>query len=151
MIKLKSKYDEVEKNLKSSDLSPIELEILKNGRQTIFAIMGMCYRLANMDIKEKGIVDDPKSLGTIPFTYGAVLSNYKHDDIHKKLERTIRDIVSILSEIYQTAYDNNLTTSVSNFFKTDLKYYNDIVRKFMNYFRLMIGEDLKSNFEVFKR
>lgn len=151
LIKLKSKYDEVEKNLKSSDLSPIELEILKNGRQTIFAIMGMCYRLANMDIKEKGIVDDPKSLGTIPFTYGAVLSNYKHDDIHKKLERTIRDIVYILSEIYQTAYDNNLTTSVSNFFKTDLKYYNDIVRKFMNYFRLMIGEDLKSNFEVFKR
>lgn len=151
LIKLKSKYDEVEKNLKSSDLSPIELEILKNGRQTIFAIMGMCYRLANMDIKEKDIVDDPKSLGTIPFTYGAVLSNYKHDDIHKKLERTIRDIVYILSEIYQTAYDNNLTTSVSNFFKTDLKYYNDIVRKFMNYFRLMIGEDLKSNFEVFKR
>ena len=54
LIKLKSKYDEVEKNLKSSDLSPIELEILKNGRQTIFAIMGMCYRLANMDIKRKG-------------------------------------------------------------------------------------------------
>lgn len=151
LIKLKSKYDEVEKNLKSSDLSPIELEILKNGRQTIFAIMGMCYRLANGDITEKEIIDNPKSLGTIPFTYGAVLSNYKNDDFHKKLVRTIRDIVSILSEIYQTAYENNMTTSVSNFFKTDLKYYNDIVRKFMNYFRLMIGEDLKSNFELFKR
>lgn len=96
LIKLKKRYDEIEKTLKSSDLPPTDLEVLKNGRQTIFAIMGMCYRIANSDMTEKDISLSPKSLGTIPFVYGPLLSNYHKDDVYEKFERIIRDIIDIL-------------------------------------------------------
>lgn len=151
LIKLKSKYDEVEKKLKLSDLSLTELEILKNGRQTIFAVMGMCYRLENNDITEKEIIDNPKSLGTIPFNYGPILSSYRKDDINEKFERIIRDIVTILADAYMQAYDNNMATSVSNFMKTDLKYYNEIVPKVINSFRFIVGKDLRDNIDILKR
>lgn len=151
LIKLKSKYDEVEKKLKLSDLSLTELEILKNGRQTIFAVMGMCYRLENNDITEKEIIDNPKSLGTIPFNYGPILSSYRKDDINEKFERIIRDIVTILADAYMQAYDNNMATSVSNFMKTDLKYYNEIVPKVINSFWFIVGKDLRDNIDILKR
>lgn len=151
MIKLKKRYDEIEKTLKSSDLPPTDLEVLKNGRQTIFAIMGMCYRIANSDMTEKDISLSPKSLGTIPFVYGPLLSNYHKDDVYEKFERIIRDIIDILSEVYQQAYDNNTTTSVTNFMKTDLKYYTEIVPKVIKQFRYNVGDDLKKNIDILKR
>lgn len=151
LIKLKKRYDEIEKTLKSSDLPPTDLEVLKNGRQTIFAIMGMCYRIANSDMTEKDISLSPKSLGTIPFVYGPLLSNYHKDDVYEKFERIIRDIIDILSEVYQQAYDNNTTTSVTNFMKTDLKYYTEIVPKVIKQFRYNVGDDLKKNIDILKR
>lgn len=151
LIKTKNKYDDIEKKLKSSDLNPTQLEILKNGRQTIFAIMGMCYRLANRDITEKEIIDNPKSLGTIPFCYGAILSSYQKDDIYDKFERIVRDIIKILADAYLQAYKNEATTSVSNFMKTDQKYYNEIVPKVIDSFDYLVGQDLKENFDLFKR
>ncbi len=151
MIKLKKRYDEIEKTLKSSDLPPTDLEVLKNGRQTIFAIMGMCYRIANSDMTEKDISLSPKSLGTIPFVYGPLLSNYHKDDVYEKFERIIRDIIDILSEVYQQAYDNNTTTSVTNFMKTDLKYYTEIVPMVIKQFRYNVGDDLKKNIDILKR
>lgn len=151
LIKTKNKYDDIEKKLKSSDLNPTQLEILKNGRQTIFAIMGMCYRLANRDITEKEIIDNPKSLGTIPFCYGAILSSYQKDDIYDKFERIVRDIIKILADAYLQAYKNEATTSVSNFMKTDQKYYNEIVPKVIDSFDYLVGQDLKENFDLLKR
>lgn len=151
LIKLKTRYDEVEKELKSSGLDTIELEVLKNGRQTIFAIMGMCYRFANMDVTENDINENPKSLGTIPFNYGAILSNYRKDDINEKFEGIVHDIIEIMAGVYKQALDHETTTSVSNFLKTDLKYYNDIVPKIIKGFRYGPGQHLKENIDIFKR
>lgn len=151
LIKLKTRYDEVEKVLKLSGLDSTELEVLKNGRQTIFAIMGMCYRLANEDITENDINENPKSLGSIPFNYGSILSNYHKDDINEKFEGIIRDIIEIMSDVYKQALANETTTSVSNFMKTDLKYYNEIVPKIIKGFRYNPGKHLKENIDIFIR
>lgn len=151
LIKLKTRYDEVEKGLKLSGLDSTELEVLKNGRQTIFAIMGMCYRLANEDITENDINENPKSLGSIPFNYGSILSNYHKDDINEKFEGIIRDIIEIMSDVYKQALANETTTSVSNFMKTDLKYYNEIVPKIIKGFRYNPGKHLKENIDIFIR
>lgn len=152
LINLKSRYDEIEAKLKkSSDLSPIEFEVLKNGRQTIFALMGMCYRLVNEDILEKDIKDNPKSLDTIPFFYGPILSCYKDDDINKRLECVIKDILQLLAEAYEKAISNGSTTSVSNFMKTDQKYFNDIASSIIKNLRFFAGKDLIENSVIFKR
>lgn len=151
LIKLKTRYDEVEKKLKLAGLDSTELEVLKNGRQTIFAIMGMCYRLANGDITENDINENPKSLGSIPFNYGPILSSYNKDDINEKFEGIIRDIIEIISDIYKQALANETTTSVSNFMKTDLKYYNEIVLKMIKGFRYNPGKHLKESIDIFKR
>lgn len=114
--------------------------------------MGMCYRLANGDTSEKDVLENPKMLGTIAlFNYGPILSNYKADDINQKFERVVRDIVAILAEAYQQAYEKESTTSVSNFMKTDIKYYTEIATKVVSSFRFFDGKDLKENFDLFKR
>lgn len=151
LIKLKTRYDEVEKTLKLSGLDSTELEVLKNGRQTIFALMGMCYRIANGDITENDINENTKSLGSIPFNYGPILSNYHKDDINEKFEGIVRDIIEILTDVYRHALANETTTSVSNFMKTDLKYYNEIVPKVIKGFRYGPGKHLKENINIFKR
>lgn len=151
LIELDSRYSEIEKKYKVSGLSPIQTEILKNGKQTIFALMGICYRLINDDISESDIVSNPKSIATIPFTYGGSISNYHGDDLEKKLDRVVKDIVMIVSDAYLNAYNNGQTTSVSNFMKTDQKYYNDIVSKFAQALSMMIGDELKLCIDIFKR
>jgi len=150
LIKLKSRYDEVEKSLKKS-LNSSQLEVLRNGRQTIFAIMGMCYRLANGDITEKDIDDNAKALNAIPFVYGPILSSYKEDDIDEIFEHIVVAIVDVLSDVYKQAYDNKSTTSVSNFMKTDQKYYTEIVPQIIRSFKYLAGRDLKENIRLFKR
>ena len=52
---------------------------------------------------------------------------------------------------YLIAYQSKATTSVSNFMKTDLKYYNDIVSKFLQYYDLLIGQDLQQNIDFLNR
>jgi len=151
IVDLDSRYSEIEKKYKTSGLNPIQTEVLKNGKQTIFALMGVCYRLANGDITEADIINNPKSIATIPFAYGEILSNYHKDDIDEKLDRIIKDIVIIVADAYQNAFNNGQTTSVSNFMKTDLRYYNDIVSKFAQALSMLIGEELKTCIDIFKR
>lgn len=152
LIDLKSRYDEIEAKLKkSSDLDSIELEVLKNGRQTIFALMGMCYRLANEDIKVQDIKENPKSLESNPFNYGSILSHYNQDDINIRLESLIKDILQILGQAYDKAREDGTTTSVSNFMKTDQKYFNEIALAIIKNLRFAVGQDLLANSIIFKR
>lgn len=151
LIKINDQYNNIEKKLKASLHDSTQIEILKNGRQTIFALMGMCYRLSNGDIKEGEIIENPKSLGTIPFVYGPIMSNYRGDDYGEKYEAIVNDIVVILADAYKQAYDNGTTTSVSNFMKTDQKYYNDIATKVVGSFKYIQGKDLLSHFDLLKR
>ena len=151
LIELDSRYTDIEKKYKVTGLNPIQTEVLKNGKQTIFALMGVCYRLINADISEIEIINNPKSLSTIPFVYGGMISNYHGDDLEKKLERVVKDLVVIVSDAYQNAFSNGQTTSVSNFMKTDQRYYSEIVSKFAQALGMMIGDELKICIDIFKR
>lgn len=151
LIDLERRYSEIEKEYKKSGLSPEQTEILKNGKQTIFALLGACYRLVNGDISEEDLKTNPKSLATIPFVYGSHISNYRNDDLEKKLSNLIKVIVILVTDAYIRARKNQQATSVSNFMKTDLKYYNDIVTEFSDTLSLMRGEEIRHCYDIFKR
>lgn len=152
IIDLYDRFKVVEKKYKQDNLlSEIQLEILKNGRQVIFALMGAIYRLENCDLKELDLHDNASDLKVVPFNYGKFISNYKENDLDSKLEAMIVDIVKIVADSYQMAYKNKLTTSVSNYLKTDSKYYDEIVPKFVDALTMLIGQDLKYTMDIFKR
>ena len=151
LIDLNDRYKEVENKFKQERLDPDQIVILKNGKQTIFALMGVCYMLVNGDISEKDILDNPKILSDVNFEYGALLSSYKEDDIEEKFEQIIYDIVEIVTDAFKNAFESNNITSPSNFMKTDLKYYNEIAHKFIKSFNYGVGKDIKLNWDIFKR
>lgn len=57
----------------------------------------------------------------------------------------------MLSEAYKSACAQKTTTSVSNFLKTDQKYYNEIATYVIDSFEYGAGEDLKNNIFILKR
>ena len=151
LIELDNRYAEIEKKYKVSGLSSIQTEVLKNGKQTIFALMGVCYRLVNADITESEIVNNPKSVATIPFVYGGMISNYHGDDLEKKLDQVVKALIIILADAYQNAFNNGQTSSASNFMKTDPRYYSEIVSKFAHQLGMLVGDNLKACIDIFKR
>lgn len=151
LIDLNYRYQEIEKKYKLGGLDPIQTEILKNGKQMIFAIMGICYRLTNGDFSEAMLLDSPKSAANIPFTYGKFLSCYTADDLESRLERVVKSIVKILTDSYKGALNNKQVTSVSNYFKSDAKYYSDILQSLAELLDFMAGRELKDNMIIFKR
>lgn len=152
IINLYDRFKIIEKKYKQGNLlTEMQLEILKNGRQVIFALMGVIYRLANKDLKENDLQSNPSDLKAVPFNYGKYISNYKGNDFDEKLEKMIVDIIKVVADSYQMAYKNKLTTSVSNYLKTDTKYYDEIVPKFVDALSMLIGQDLKYTMDIFKR
>ena len=113
--------------------------------------MGMCYRLVNEDIVGQDIKENPKSLESIPFNYGSILSHYNKDDVNIRLESVIKDILQILGQAYDKAREDGTTTSVSNFMKTDQKYFNEIALAIIKNLRFAVGQDLLANSIIFKR
>ncbi len=152
IIDLYDRFKVVEKAFKSNgELSEVEMDVLKNGRQVIFAVMGILYRLENGDVTENDLKNYSKTLKSDSFTYAKFISNYKKDDLETKLKRMIKDIITIVGETYQIAYDNKKTTSMSNYMKTDSKYYEDIVVPFGKNLQYAVGRDLKETMGIFKR
>lgn len=151
LINLNDRYTQIEKKFKTGGLTASQQEILRNGKQIIFALMGVYYRLINGDISENDLLNSPKSVFTIPFVYGKNISNYSGDNLDKKLEHVVKDSVILLNGIYQKLYSNQQTTSVSNFFKSDARYYNDILPELAQFFDMYQGEDLKQSIDIFRR
>lgn len=156
LINVKAKYDALESaykdlNDKTHTLSKSEMEILKNGRQTVIALMGLCYRLVNKQISMDQVLENQGSLSIDYFSYGPILSNYTKDDIDDKFELIVSTIITILSELYDKAYESEITSSVSNFMKTDSKYYESIVKKFVGYFKYAEGKNIMANWDIFKQ
>ena len=150
LIDLNDRYKEIENRFKSKRLSPDQLVILKNGKQTLFALMGLCSMLVNETITEQEILDNPRILANIDFEFNSILSNYTDDDIEAKLEQIIYDIIDIVTDTYNKAFEDGSVTSVSNFMKTDSRYYNDIAIKFIKNFNYAVGKDIKLNWDIFK-
>ena len=86
------------------------------------------------------------------FVYGQFVSAYQGDDIDEKLKRLIKDIVIVMTESYRAAYDNGITMSVNNYFKSDTYYMDRILGSFVNILStITIGADLKAAMDIFKR
>ena len=149
LIELNDRYRQLENEIKLAvTLDPTEQDVLKNGKQVIFAIMGVLYRLANNDIETGLLITDADTLKSNEFIYGTIAGNYHGDDIDALLKEMIIHIVTVLSE----GYTNSSSTSVSNYFKTDNKYLDDVLRSFAKvYIRQNIGKDLQQVSKIFVR
>ena len=152
IIDLYERYKNIEKKLKlQNTLQDNDLDILKNGTHVIFAIFGVLYRLANQDIEENDLRTNSSQVKTIPFEYAGFISNYHKDDLEKKLESVIKHIVHVVADSYKQAYKEGRATSVSNFFKTDKKYIDEIVASFGDHLDYSVGEEIKNKMDIFKR
>lgn len=151
LIQLGNRYTMIETDLKKGGLTEQQAETLKNGKQIMFALIGIIYKLANDDIKVNDLITDKNIVKSSDFIYGKFISNYSGNDIDKKLQRIIIDLTKIITESYETAYKNKLATSVSNHFKTDNKYIEYIVTHFVDCLSMTVGDDIKAQMDIFKR
>lgn len=137
---------------KSKDLQPQQKEILRNGTQIIFALLGVVYRLANKDMEKHELIQDPLAVKTQNnFKYRAIL-NKKHDTVDEDLKAVIVDIIRIVTEKYtMDSASNQSITSVSNYFKTDNKYYELIIPGFVQYLDYAVGKDILERVYIFKQ
>lgn len=136
---------------KSQELNDLQREIIKNGTQIIFALLGVIYRLANAELSISQLTQDPKILKSTRGEYNTILNN-SYDELDYNLKKIIIDIVRIVSESYQRNSGNPSLkiTSISNYFKTDLKYYELIVPMFVENLSYSVGEDIIKNYYIFK-
>lgn len=151
LIKLNDRYITIENEFKENGLTDIQVEVLKNGKQIIFALFGVLYMVANNDISEQDIVKDRYIVKNNSFTYGRFLSNYRGDDIEKKLKKLVKALVTILTDSYKVALKTKQATSVSNFFKTDAKYMDQILETFVDYLSMTLGDEIKAQMDILKR
>ncbi|HDX8139822.1 TPA: hypothetical protein RQJ10_001847, partial [Campylobacter fetus] len=63
----------------------------------------------------------------------------------------IINLVKMVTDSYKIAYDRKIATSVSNYFKTNDKYLENILNTFSDLLSMSIGEDLKAQIDIFKR
>lgn len=128
IIKLNDKFDELSKELLNSPgIKQEEKIILKNGKQVIFAIIGLIYLWANNDISLNDTLNNAAVLLDFSFAFSKIIGNYQKDDLDDHIRELLTLIIDSLSQQYSNAYNNNRTTSVSNYFKKDSTYIDEIV------------------------
>lgn len=152
LIDLNNRYMFIEEDIKKKVLRSNEKEIIKNGKQVIFALLGVLYDLANEDIMEEDLIQDTRIVKTHDFIYAPIISNYKEDDIDNILRILIIDLVQIVTESYDKALRKEQASSISNYFKTDKRYLEEILTDFMySYSRTSVGQDIKRFSKIFIR
>ncbi|MEK4284198.1 AIPR family protein [Ureibacillus sp. FSL K6-0165] len=131
MIKFYERYKRIVEEMKR-DENLFELnakDVLKNGTFIIFAIIGVLYRIHNNDIQSfKEAVDNPALLSENTFVFGKFISNYNADDLDDRIKKLIIELVLLIEERYTMLLENGEVTSVSNYFKTDKKYHEDLLK-----------------------
>lgn len=151
IIDLNNRYITIEEDLTQS-LNTIEKDVLKNGKQVIFALFGVLYSLINKDILEADLVNDSEIVKSHAFVYAPIIGNYIGDDLDSLIMGIITGIVTVLAESYEKSLERGESTSISNFFKTDKKYIDNVLPDFAkNYTRWQVGKDLKDKGKIFMR
>lgn len=137
----------------TQQLNELQKEILKNGTHIIYALMGVLFRIINMDISKEELLQDPSVVKNgASFEYRNVL-DYSYDELDDYLKKMIVIIVRIVTQGFkQNSNDTSLEiTSVSNYFKTDKKYYDLIIPSFVESFDYDSGQELLKNSCIFKQ
>ena len=152
IIQLYSRYQIIADELKKKGLTSEQVSILKNGKEVIFALIGVIYRLANNDLSEDELRSDKSIVRNKDFLYGSFLSNYHGDDLDMKLKHIISDIVVVVTDSYRGAYFDGVTTSVNYYCKSDSQYMSRILNAFINVLpTITFGTEIKSMMDIFKR
>lgn len=152
LIQLYNRFLNIITELKKEGLTPDQVSVMKNATQVIFALIGVIYRLANSDVTEEELRQDKNIVRQREFIYGKFISNYSGDDLDLKLKQIIINIVIIITDSYRAAYDNNITTSVNYYLKSDSQYIDRILGTFINTLSsFTFGKDIKWAMDIFKR
>ncbi|TAA71928.1 AIPR family protein [Planococcus salinarum] len=131
LIDLYSRFKRITDEMKKEEglLEGTAKDILKNGNFILIAVLGILYRIQNQDIDNiRDAVDDPSILSESTFEYGKFISNYKEDDLDKKIKELLVELTVIIEERYGVLLAANEVSSVSNYFKRDSSYQEDILK-----------------------
>ena len=132
LIQLNKRVDETIKKFEDgyskNALNLEEMNVLSNAKLCIIALIGFIYRIVNQDfdVRNQSIENDLDQ-----FEYGYFISNYHGDDIDEKIEDLLYELIVHINDLYETEYDNQRVTSISNFLKTDKMYQQVILEKFI--------------------
>ena len=132
LIQLNKRVDETIKKFEDgyskNALNLEEMNVLSNAKLCIIALIGFIYRVVNQDfdVRNQSVENDLDQ-----FEYGYFISNYHGDDIDEKIEDLLYELIVHINDLYETEYDNQRVTSISNFLKTDKMYQQVILEKFI--------------------
>ncbi|WP_319021030.1 AIPR family protein, partial [Psychrobacter sp. FME61] len=124
LLQLANYYDEF---VKSSNLSEKPSNIAKNGRLCVLAIIGFIikYNHQQIDIKLESSSAEWVSDLTSDTLTGPLFDKNRPDDYRHALNSLFNQIIMALLNLYTSRGDTE--TSVTNFFKTDKKYFSVIL------------------------
>lgn len=139
LIDLSKRVDKIIQNFKNGTddrMTADEVNILSNGKLAIFALFGFIYSLANKDIEtsaHSNISDN--------FEFGSFISNYHGDDIDKLITDLVLELTQAITDYYKTEFDAGKVTSISNFLKTDKKYSETILDRYVAHLKQRKNEE----------
>ena len=148
LIQLNKRVDETIKKFEDgyskNALSVEEMNVLSNAKLCIIALIGFIYRVVNddFDVRNQSIEKDLDQ-----FEYGYFISNYHGDDIDEKIEDLLYDLIVHINDLYESEYEKQRVTSISNFLKTDKMYQQVILEKFI--INLRRGKNLEKLIEEY--
>lgn len=124
LLQLANYYDDF---VKSSNLSEKPSNIAKNGKLCVLAIIGFIikYNRQQIDIKLESSSAEWISDLTSDTLTGSFFDKDRPDDYRDALNSLFNQIIMALLNLYTSRGDTE--TSVTNFFKTDKKYFSVIL------------------------
>ena len=125
---------------------------MKNGKQIIFALLGLLYDIVNNPNLLDELMENVEKIRSHEFVYSAIFSDRNNSQLDEKLKSLIINLLEIVSDLYTNELENGRVSSVSNYFKTDQKYRNSIIKPFIKEFRRSKGQEIKKiSEEIFNR
>lgn len=140
LLRLANYYEKyMDEFIRKNELSKDEISVAKNGKLCFLALIGLLIKskrdlvdlkhLASYDVDELRLVLTEKTKLT-----GTLISNYSKDDFELLLKQLIRRLIFYITPSYKAAFESGEATSVSNYFKTDSKYFESIIPYILNTF-----------------
>lgn len=157
LLKMANYYEKfIDDYAKKKELNKDEINVAKNGKLCFLSLIGLLIKskrnlvdlkqLVSMDVEERRSIISDKSM-----LQGTLISNYPNDDFELLFKQLLKRLINFITSSYVTAYNNGEVTSVSNYFKTDLKYYEIIIPYILNAYinNYVFSEECKKYMELF--
>lgn len=133
LLKLSNAYDNFLKS-KEDVYQEVQLNVGKNGKLCILAIIGFILK------NERGYIDrsqnsNYKELAAILKSdnlVGVLFDPNRPDDYESSLNSIFNELIQAISSLYRTRMEEE--SSITNFLKTDAKYYSIILDYINNHF-----------------